>query len=236
LYLHPRSSMVRNATITRFNVESRFAEIGMKGALAALQFERLDCNQDQKLEIEDLVGTYGRIKGVSFIQAYSIAHLVISAAKEETAEMKKSRAILATRAVTPETLETPNVAIADLEESEMAGSSDGEVIDFGKFLLAREGGAMIPWSKFLIDAEKEAESLIEKSEKAFPQKRKACERIYEAAASARQEQERQALVRIASSRSSMGPTESKASKKEGASSAGQQGGAATFDNLMPQLT
>ena len=91
LTLHPRASMLRNATSTRFRTTKRYAEIGMKGALAALQFERLDNDSDCAIDLPDLVAIYARIQGVTFQQALAISTLVMDASKGETKEMKKAR-------------------------------------------------------------------------------------------------------------------------------------------------
>lgn len=65
-YVHPKASMLRNATQSKFVLAGRFAEIGMKGALSALQFDRLDAGHDGGLDLADLCGAYGRIPGVTF--------------------------------------------------------------------------------------------------------------------------------------------------------------------------
>ena len=124
----------------------RFAEIGMKAAISAVQFERLDNDRDGAIELGDLVQTFARIKGITFEQAYAVAHIVASRAdteNKEAAAMKKGRGGLFGRlrgkaSSTAETQVAPEPA---------AVGSDG--IDFGEFLVAREGGGMIKFEKFL---------------------------------------------------------------------------------------
>ena len=179
LYVHPKGEMVRNATTSTFEVSRRFAEIGMKGALAALQFAALDDDHDDKMDLDDLCATFGRIRGVTFEQALSIvrhrrpnsglglgdrvapsdlmalrplccaqAHLVIEKAKDESKQMRKARAALKKKAEKERAKVAPTgdkvvpfggagagaPAAADLDER--------STIDFGKFLMAREGGGI----------------------------------------------------------------------------------------------
>ena len=69
--------MIRNAAFHSFDFDSRFAEIGMKGALAVLQFDEIDHGADLRIDLADLCRVYGRISGVSFEQAFAVAHLVM---------------------------------------------------------------------------------------------------------------------------------------------------------------
>lgn len=124
--LHPKASVIRNATTKVFNVRKRFAEIGMKGALAARQFDILDDNGDQTVDFTDLVGSYARIDGVTFEQAFAIAHLVMEAASVETSEMKKARAKLGVSASAE-----PNEGGSADDGSVLFGDA-GAGIDFGK--------------------------------------------------------------------------------------------------------
>lgn len=186
-YLHPKAGMIRHATTSHFRTERRIAEIGMKGALAALQFEALDVGRDNALDLHDLCATYARINGVNFEQALAIAHLVVNASRAETKEMRKARAILSSRRMLQQGLARGR-SLVDLAQaarkakavvrpwaessggvasngpsvasngSFAAGAPSSSTIDFGKFLSAREGGGMIPWSQFLLTAESSAEA------------------------------------------------------------------------------
>ena len=179
LTLHPRASMLNNATSTRFRTTKRYAEIGMKGALAALQFERLDNDADSAIDLADFVAIYARIQGVTFEQALAVSTLVMDASKEETKEMRKARAKLAmlSRRGGGKT-EGEGESRTATQLSQPGASRNADSIDFGKFLLAREGGGMIPWSKYLLIAEEEAEALVKK---VSAEQMLECRRSYEGA-------------------------------------------------------
>jgi len=208
MFLHPKASMIRNACIKEYSFSGRFAEIGMKAALAAQQFERLDEDFDNHLDLTDLVATYARIGGVTFEQAYAIAHLVMHTASQESAQMKKARAQLRGEMPQGNLLERVTNRVServttkggskgatetctserdssgrDVREigdvlNGPGGTSEHGPVDFGKFLLSREGSNMIPWSQFLLLAPNEAKALISHaSDEVF----QACKRAFDEA-------------------------------------------------------
>ena len=129
LYLIPGiSQMIYNRTREVFDVRTRFAEIGMKAALASLQFHVLDVNGDGVLDTEDLVATYATLHGVTAEEAIAVAKLVSAAADKETDALgRPKKQTKKQAAVRPET----------------------QGVDFSEFLVAREGGQMIGFRQFL---------------------------------------------------------------------------------------
>merc|ERR1719210_1879215 len=70
LTCHPRAQMLRNATQSYFKVSDRLGVIGLKGALAALQFERLDPDNTNHVTLARLVSIYAKVTTMTFEQAY----------------------------------------------------------------------------------------------------------------------------------------------------------------------
>lgn len=186
--LHPNASMVVNATTSKFDIDRRFAEIGLKSAIAARQFGALDKDRDQLLEAADLCSVFGHIEGTTFEQAYAIAHLIMDASTQETAQMAKARAKLQkVRAASKLALPRISFSVGDHSMQTKPGlfgpreveddEKDGK-LDFGKFLLACEGGKMIPWSKYLLVVEREAADLVAK---APAEQRAECKEAFDAA-------------------------------------------------------
>merc|ERR1712232_261324 len=83
----------------------------------------------------------------------------------------------------------PHGSQSAASEEKSKSLEDENVIDFGKFLLAREGGSMIPWSKFLLVAEEEAAPLVARTS---AEQYKVCQRVYQDAVRAMKEQEAKA--------------------------------------------
>jgi len=169
LYLHPKGAIVRNFTRTTLEFSRRYAEIGLKAALAAQQFRALDASvlegseTDNKIGIVDLCATYAHIEGVTFAQAYAIAHLVLESASEKTPAMIKARTKLkdmrqaSRRARASVGVNTTSVGVTTSEDEQ---DVDPNSFDFGQFFYAREGGGMIPWSEFLVQSAADAAPLV----------------------------------------------------------------------------
>ena len=137
LFFHKKSNLIRHGTRERFELTRRFAEIGMKGAISSSTFDKLDANKDGQLDVKDLVCTYARIDGVEFDQAFAVAHLVMEEADKDAA---KGRSFFgSTKKVAP-------------------SKHGASYVDFSEFLVAREGGGMIPWSEYLNIAVEQAHS------------------------------------------------------------------------------
>merc|ERR1719362_1886690 len=81
LTFHPKAQMLKNATYSRFDAADGLGIIGLKGALAALQFERLDPRNTDQVTLAGLVSAYARINSMTFERAYAAAHLVMDLAK-----------------------------------------------------------------------------------------------------------------------------------------------------------
>jgi len=141
-FLGKTSSMIRNRTRENFDINSRFAEIGMKAALAALQFSKVDHDTDAVLEVEDLVVAFARLHGITAEQAIAISKVVLAQADKDGQKVGKSAKV----GNRPKKTSTTN-------------PYDKDGLDFAEFLMAREGGQMIPFDSYLGLIEKEASKI-----------------------------------------------------------------------------
>lgn len=139
LYMMPGiSPMIQNRTREVFDVNARFAEIGMKAALASLQFHVLDVDGDGVLDVEDLVAIFATLHDITAEEAIAVAKLVLAAADQETdalgrpKKQKKKEEEKKNAAVTP-----------------AGGAPPPSGVDFSEFLVAREGGQMIGFRKYI---------------------------------------------------------------------------------------
>jgi len=141
------SKMIRNRTRETFDIQGRYAEIGMKAALAAMQFHRIDDDADGVIEVEDLVVAFAHLHGVTAEQAVAIGRVVLAHADKDGASKEKARAKVSATSIT--------------------NPSGKEGLDFSEFLVAREGGQMIGFDKYLGLVEKEAAKGIKRESKSM---------------------------------------------------------------------
>lgn len=141
LYCMPGiSTMIKNRTREIFDVRRRFAEIGMKAACAVPQFSALDDDMDGVLEVNDLVANFALLSKdlIDAKQAIAVAKLVSAAADDDT-----------------DPLGQPKRKLKGMMASSKGGGGGGEArqrpqgVDFSEFLVAREGGQMIKFAKYV---------------------------------------------------------------------------------------
>jgi len=155
LVCHPRAKMLRNATTSTFDVSARLGTIGLKAALAALEFERLGPDKTDQVKLATLVSVYGKIRDMTFQQAYAAAHLVIALARKRVKKTKQfSIRELRSQAGGIRKFMMSSLSSVRLEESAATA------LDFDRLLHIQEGQGVIPWKRFLEVAEVEAESLM----------------------------------------------------------------------------
>ena len=133
------SQMIRFDTREKFSVDGRNAELGMKAAIAAAQFDRLDADDNGMIEIEDLVRSFARIPGVEFEHAAAIAQLVLNISNDEDEDVDEI--------ASPLTYVT-NIA-RKLSMRAIVSDKDAVALSFSEFMRASVGGRMIKWKEFL---------------------------------------------------------------------------------------
>ena len=141
------SKMIQNRTREVFDVNARFAEIGMKAALASLQFHLLDADGDGVLDVEDLVTTYATLHDVTAEEAIAVSKLVLAAADQETDALGRPKRKRRRKIRSSSSSSSATVAVA--ADGAPAAASPPQGVDFSEFLVAREGGQMIGFRKYL---------------------------------------------------------------------------------------
>ena len=155
MYMMPGiSTMIQHRTREVFDVNARLAEIGMKAALASLQFRGLDVNGNGVLQVDDLVATYATMHGVTAEEAIAVAKLVFAAADDETDALGRPKQLKKKKQKQKETpMPAVQVVTADQETPAVSGVAVAPQlasgVDFSEFLMAREGGQMISFRKYL---------------------------------------------------------------------------------------
>lgn len=135
--------MIKRRTRESFKVERRYADVGLKAALAVQSYSTL--GQHDAIEAEDLCAAFARIGEVTFEQAWAITNLVLEAGDTSSQQERKrlKRAQVGTE---------PSVAPAEAPS-----------IDFGEFLVASHDGQMMTFDELLSQAPKLAQSKIDPS-------------------------------------------------------------------------
>ena len=146
LYCMPGvSTMIKNRTREVFDVRRRFAEIGMKAACAVPEFDALDDDMDGVLEVNDLVVNFALLSKdlVNAEQAIAVAKLVTAAADDDTDPLgnpkRRLKGLVGAK--------TEGEATRKRRDDEARQRPQG--VDFSEFLVAREGGKMITFAKYL---------------------------------------------------------------------------------------
>lgn len=140
------SQMIRFDTREKFSVDGRNAELGMKAAIAAAQFDRLDDDDNGMIELEDLVRAFARIPGVEFEQAAAVAQLVLNISNDEDDDVDEI--------ASPLTYVT-NIA-RKLSMRAVVSDQDAASLSFSEFMRASVGGRMVKWKEFLENVEGQA--------------------------------------------------------------------------------
>jgi len=123
MYLAPNAVMIKNRTREFYNVEQRYAEIGLQALQRAIQFKAIDEDNDGQLEIDDVVQSLAKIKDITFDQAFAVAHLILERADNDKAPKSKDSITY---------------------DPDGAGK-----LDFSEYLVASAGGQMIPFEQYL---------------------------------------------------------------------------------------
>ena len=84
------SELLSNKRYEKISKRRKFAEIGMKTAVAAQQFGGLDKDQTGLLRYKELVGIFGMIKGIKVEQATAISTTVMSDAQKLEHEVEET--------------------------------------------------------------------------------------------------------------------------------------------------
>jgi len=153
LRFHPRATMLQHATQSSFDVSDGLGTIGMKGALAALEFERLNPDNKDQVTLARLVSIYAKIQSVTFEQAYAVAHLVMDVARRRGTDTKAT------------VVRRSSVSLGDSRFRFMSSASSESIVEapvtlnFDNILHIQEGHRMISWQNFLQIAEEQAAPL-----------------------------------------------------------------------------
>lgn len=144
--------MIRFDTRETFSVNARNAEIGMKAAISAADFNLLDLNNDGEIEMAELVRTFARIPGIEFEQAAAVARLVltINNDKDEDVSEEMPEATLMKRLCCGSRAQTGGDQAAERKEAKL---------NFSEFMRGNEGGAMLKWKEYLKQVTADAEEL-----------------------------------------------------------------------------
>lgn len=162
MYLTANANMIKRRTREELKVERRYADVGLKAALAVQAYTTL--GQRTTITAEDICMAFAKTP-CTFEQAFAIANLVLEASDTSTLEKKKKQKSGTVAKV---------AAIGD-------ASREPPSIDFNEFLLASNEGQTMSFEQLVADAPKLAEGKIDetldpkKCEEAFNAARKAFE-------------------------------------------------------------
>ena len=84
---HDVASMISSRAVEERTVESHFADLGLKAALAANQFQHLS-QGDGKIDPVDLCVPFAGIEGLTFDQAYDLTHIVLAAIEKASSNQE----------------------------------------------------------------------------------------------------------------------------------------------------
>ena len=128
LGLGPKAEMIRNKTREQFNINLRFADIGIKAVVRAFQFAQFDKDKDGEMNEIDIVQSLALIGRCSFDQAYAMAHIILKHADVDT------------------------------KLSHLKGeATEAATLDFVEYMQATESAKMVPpFEKYLTMVEAEA--------------------------------------------------------------------------------
>jgi len=169
------SKLLANKRNEKVSRKRAFAELGVRTALAARQFDALDTYKTGTITFPDLVQIFGRVQDVTFEKATAIARTVLSdaaAAAEEERKQEESGQIIGVkklqdginRAAGGVGLNNPfgsgrsldvGSAHSTSRRDEESGSTTGAAkekklgIDFASFMTILEGGSTIPFEDYM---------------------------------------------------------------------------------------
>ena len=121
---------------------SELAELGMKAAIAATQYTIFDPDGNRRIDMVDLAKVFASVEGVSAMQAYRVAHLVMTTADTDFYERASASAMIgkflrgkaSTRATGIGTRDNAALSNKGLDFAEFVTCIEGDAIGFADFL------------------------------------------------------------------------------------------------------
>jgi len=129
------AQIITNKTKEKVDANGELAEIGMKAAMAALQFGELDPDKGGTIDLIDIAKAFGKIKGVSPRQAYNMAWTVIDYADKDTVKhLTTAQQIQKLFGAKPKVQPADADGMAGLDFAEFITCIEGDAIDFAAYI------------------------------------------------------------------------------------------------------
>jgi len=132
------SSMIKAKAKERITATSEFAELGMKAAIAATQYARFDPDGNRRIELVDIAVVFAKIEGVTPLQAYTVAEMVMQGGDQDF-QLGKPKLLQIADAVKAKfgkevTKKTGDASAEGLDFYELVTCVEGDAVNFKKYI------------------------------------------------------------------------------------------------------
>jgi hypothetical protein len=157
-HLLPRTTqeLLENKMTEKITPEGVFAELGMKAAIAATQYNKFDPDGNQRIERHDIARVFATVEGVTAEQAYAIANTIMMEADTDFISKRAPEQLVkqfvrkvfcgcrkaSLKALRESAGEFRETDLGDLYSKKEGADASDEGLSFSEFVTCLEGRAL----------------------------------------------------------------------------------------------